>query len=97
MPPRLRISFKGTVDTVRSFHPAMLRARSARTLNRLRARLLSILVADALPLRPGRREPRAVKTRPKPYPLLTKPRRRFKEVPHKGATKPTKRPQIILT
>jgi len=94
---RLRISFKGTVDAVRSFHPVMLRARSSRTFNQLRARLLSILVADALPLRPGRCEPRAVKKRPKPYPLLTKRRRHFREVPHRGAPKPRKRPQIILT
>lgn len=33
---------------------------------------LSQLVVN--PLRPGRHEPRAVKRRPKPYPLLTKPR-----------------------
>lgn len=94
---RQRISFKGTLDTIRSFHPAMLRAKSKRTLNRLHNRLLEILAADALPLRPGRSEPRAVKTRPKPYALLTKPRHQFKELPHKGKPKPCKRPQVILT
>ena len=62
----------------------------------LHSRLLDILVADALPVRPGRSEPRAVKKRPKPYPLLTKPRHIFKELAHKGKTA-TKRPQIILT
>jgi len=91
------ISFKGTIDTIRSFYPAMLRAGSHRTLNRLHKRLLEILAADLLPLRPGRSEPRAVKKRPKPYPLLTKPRQQFKEVPHRGKPKPCKRPQIILT
>ena len=35
------ISFKGTIDTIRSFHPAMLRADSKRTLHRLRSRLLA--------------------------------------------------------
>jgi hypothetical protein len=40
------------------------------------------LAADAVPDRPGRREPRAVKRRPKPYPRLMCHRRRFKEVPH---------------
>jgi hypothetical protein len=94
--PRQRISFKGTLDTIRSFHPAMLRASSKRIRNRLRCRLLAILAADQLPLRPGRSEPRAVKKRPKPYPLLTKPRRIFKELPHKGKTR-NKRPQVILT
>jgi hypothetical protein len=94
--PRQRISFKGAVDSIRSFHPAMLRAASKRALNRLRCRLLAILVADILPLRPGRSEPRAVKKRPKSYPLLTKPRHIFKELPHKGKTR-NKRPQVILT
>ena len=94
--PRLRLSFKGTVDTIRSFHPAMLRAGSKNIRDRLRTRLLAILAADKLPLRPGRSEPRAVKKRPKPYPLLTQPRSIFKELPHKGKTR-CKRPQVILT
>lgn len=94
--PRQRISFKGTVDALRSFTPVMLRTVSKRSRARLHSRLLEILAADALPARPGRSEPRAVKKRPKPYPLLTKHRRIFKPLPHKG--KPaTKRPQIILT
>ena len=94
--PRQIVSFKGTLDTIRRFHPVMLRAKSKRTLTRLRPRLLAILAADKLPIRPGRSEPRAVKRRPKSYPLLTKPRRIFKELPHKGKTR-NKRPQVILT
>jgi hypothetical protein len=96
IPPQ-RISFKGTVDAIRSFHPAMLRATSPTAFNRLRSRLLAILAADELPFRPGRNEPRAVKRRPKPYPLLTAPRRQYKEVPHKGNRRTCKRPQVILT
>jgi hypothetical protein len=95
--PRQRISFKGTMDTVRCFHPAMIRASSQRTLKRLRTRLLEILALDGLPHRPGRSEPRAVKKRPKPYPLLTRSRKSFKEVPHRGNPRPCKRPQVILT
>ena len=95
--PRERISFKGTMDTLRSFHPLMLHARSKRALNRLRSRCLEILAADLLPVRPGRSEPRAVKKRPKPYPFLTKHRRVFREVPHRGNPPACKRPQIILT
>jgi len=94
--PRQRISFKGTIDILHSFAPVMLRIASKRSRARLHSRLLEILAADALPVRPGRCEPRAVKKRPKPYPLLTKPRHIFKALPHKG--KPaSKRPQIILT
>lgn len=94
--PRQRISFKGAVDAIRSFHPEMLRAPSRRESRRLYDRLLHILAEDALPLRPNRHEPRAVKRRPKPYPLLTKHRRRFKPLPHKGQPK-RHRPHVRLT
>ena len=50
---------------------------------RLVAELLEVIVGDRIPDRPGRREPRAVKLRPKPYPLLNQPRRRFKEIAHR--------------
>ena len=94
--PQYRISFKGTIDTVRSFLPAMLRsAKTTRT--RLRSRLLAILAEDALPYRPGRNEPRAIKRRPKQYPMLTAPRHHFKEVPHKGNNPTGKCTQTILT
>ena len=82
--PRTRISFKGTVDAARSFHQAMRLARSARQVRQLHARLLAILAADLVPLRLGRAEPRAVKRRPKPYQRLTKPRRSFRELIHRG-------------
>ena len=78
---RTRISFKGTVDAARSFYQAMRMARSRRQANRLYRRLLEILARDLVPLRPGRREPSAVKRRPKPYSLLTKPRHLYREVP----------------
>ena len=81
---RTRISFKGAVDAVRSFHQAMRMARSRRQANRLYRRLLEILARDLVPLRPGRSEPRAVKRRPKPYNRLTKPRHLYREVPHRG-------------
>lgn len=81
---RSRISFKGTVDATRSFYQAMRLARSRRHANRLYRRLLEILARDLVPLRPGRREPRAVKRRPKPFSRLTKPRHLYREVPHRG-------------
>ena len=42
--------------------------------------LLRVLAQDLVPLRPGRREPRALKRRKKPYPSLTCHRSRFREI-----------------
>lgn len=81
---RTRISFKGAVDAARSFHQAMRLARSPRHARRLYRRLLEILARDLVPLRPGRYEPRALKRRRKPFALLTKPRHRYCEIPHRG-------------
>jgi hypothetical protein len=94
---RTRISFKGTVDAARSFYQAMRLARSARKAISLYRRLIDILARDLVPLRPGRREPRAVKRRPKPYARLTKPRHLFREVPHRGKRiqqKPGRKPRL---
>jgi hypothetical protein len=52
--------------------------------DQLWADLLLNLARDLVPYRPGREEPRAVKRRPKPYPLLNRPRRRFREIPHRN-------------
>jgi len=78
------MSFKGTVDSVRQFASAIAQARSARKQKQLFKKLLEIIACDRLPERFGRHEPRAVKRRPKPYPLLNRPRSRFKEIPHRN-------------
>ena len=78
-----RISFKGTLDTLRQYSAALSAARNQKTRKQLWRDLLLNLVRDQLPLRPERPEPRAVKRRPKPYPLLNQPRRKFKEIPHR--------------
>ncbi len=75
-----RLSFKGTVDALRQYSEAIGRARS----RRLWDDLLLNLARDRVPERPHRQEPRAVKRRPKAYPLLNQPRRHFKEVPHRN-------------
>ena len=47
--------------------------------------ILHDLIADYIvPVRPGRKEPRVVKRRPKPYRLLTSPRAEMKEESHRG-------------
>ncbi len=78
------LSFKGTVDSVRQFAAAIAQARSRKTQRHLLAKLLQVIARDLLPERFGRSEPRAVKRRPKPYPLLNRPRGSFKEIPHRN-------------
>jgi hypothetical protein len=82
--PMERLSFKGTVDAVRQFSIAMAQARSRKKQKQLTADLLEIIARDPVPKRPGRREPRAVKRRPKPYQLLNRPRHRMKELQHRS-------------
>lgn len=82
--PVQRLSFKGSVDSVRQFSVAIAQARSKKKQKELMAQLVEVIARDRVPERPGRREPRAVKRRPKPYPLLNKPRRQFKEIPHRN-------------
>jgi len=74
-----RLSFKGTGDALRQFMNAMAQARSRKMRKQLWDDLLRTIAFDRVPLRPGRREPRAVKRRPKPYPRLIVPRRQFKD------------------
>jgi hypothetical protein len=74
-----RVSFKGTVDALRQYTQTMTQARSRKRRQELWLDLLSKLARDLVPWRPGRREPRAVKHRPKPFPLLTRPRHLFKD------------------
>jgi len=82
--PLERLSFKGTVDSVRHFSLAIAQARSRKQQKQLMAHLLEIIADDQVPDRPGRREPRAVKRRPKPYQLLNRPRHLMKELPHRS-------------
>jgi len=79
-----RLSFKGTVDSVRQFSAAIAQARSRKKKNQLFARLLELIAKDKVTERPGRREPRAVKRRPKPYQKLNRPRHLMKEMQHRS-------------
>jgi hypothetical protein len=82
--PMEQLSFKGSVDAVRQYSPLIAQARSGQKQRRLIADLLRLMALDLVPERPGRREPRAVKRRPKPYQWLTKPRRAFREISHRN-------------
>jgi hypothetical protein len=78
-----RVSFKGAVDALRQYSAVLAQARTNRLKRKLWLELLRTLAGDLVPRRPGRIEPRAIKRRPKPYPLLNKPRRQFEEIPHR--------------
>jgi hypothetical protein len=67
-----RMSFKGTVDTLRQWTPLL--APRMFVYKHARAELLRVIAADALPSRPNRSEPRAKKRRPKNYQFLSQPR-----------------------
>jgi len=79
-----RVSFKGTLDALRQYGAAIVRARNRKTRLRLWEDLLLVVIRDLLPNRAGRREPRAIKRRPKPYPLLNRPRHEFVEISHRN-------------
>jgi hypothetical protein len=82
--PLDRISFKGTVDTVRQWAPVMAGATQEGAYERNFSAMIRCIAKDPVPLRPDRTEPRAVKRRPKNHQRLTKPRKQFKETPHRG-------------
>lgn len=79
-----RVSFKGTVDALRQYSDAIGQARNRAMRRQLWEDLLENLARDLVRYRPNRTEPRAVKRRPKPYPLLNQPRRRFVEISHRS-------------
>ena len=82
--PLGRISFAGALAAARRYGEALLQSSTQRQRRELFAELLRVLAADNVPDRPGRREPRAVKQRPKPYPLLTRHRKAFREIRHQS-------------
>ena len=82
--PLERLSFAGALACARRYGEALLAARSQRRRAQLREELFRVLAQDLVPERPGRREPRAVKRRPKPYPRLMCHRSKFREIRHQN-------------
>jgi hypothetical protein len=81
--PLERVSFAGSLAAARRYGEALLQTRSKRQRQCLMEETFSVLAGDLVADRPGRREPRAVKRRPKPYPLLTSHRHKFRDVEHR--------------
>jgi len=78
------LSFKGTMDAFRQWSQALAQCRSSKRARlQLWQQLLAVLAADALPHRPGRHEPRAVKKRSK-YPHLKTRRRLYQQPPSRN-------------
>lgn len=80
-----RISFKSSIQALRQWAPQFSASgNNPREHSRLMALLCEAIAADLVTHRPGRREPRCVKRRPKPFALLTAPRHLMKEIPHRS-------------
>jgi Transposase DDE domain len=79
-----RLSFKASIQALRHWEPLFSRTNDPREQRRLMRALRSSIAGHLLPHRPGRREPRCVKRRPKPFPLLTAPRHQMVEIPHRS-------------
>ncbi len=80
-----RISFKGTLVTLRHFADVVHAAHGRpRKQAELLDAMLTLIAKDLVPFRPNRSEPRAKKRRPKNYHLLTKPRRKMGNLPHRN-------------
>jgi hypothetical protein len=72
--PLHRLSFAGTVQRLQAVAPYLWLFAGTLKAIQLHTWLLSWIARDILPHRPNRIEPRALKRRPKPYDLLTRPR-----------------------
>ncbi len=85
--PLKRISFKGSLDTVRHW-ATVIRASAGKPAKQriLVAKMLEVIANDPLPERLGRSEPRAVKRRPKNFNRITKPRNEMGNMPHRNKT-----------
>jgi hypothetical protein len=82
--PLERVSFAGSLACARRYGEALLQVRSKHRRRQLMEDMFAAIAADLVPDRPGRREPRAVKRRPKPYPRLMNHRHRWLEIPHQN-------------
>jgi hypothetical protein len=82
--PVRMISFKASVQTLRQWEPLLKADMSEQEQARLLSLLCDSIAASVIRPRPGRREPRCKKRRPKNYQRLTKPRHEMQETPHRS-------------
>ena len=84
MPIRL-ISFKGSLQALRNWEPHMNQIKVSKADRcRLISDLYRAITGSGILQRPGRREPRCIKRRPKNYQYLSAPRHEMKEILHRS-------------
>jgi hypothetical protein len=89
--PLSRLSFKGTLDTLRHWSIIIAAAdQNPRKQKQLIEDMLALIAGDPVPERPGRSEPRAKKRRAKNYKLLNQPRSKMGNVPRRNRPKSQK-------
>ena len=91
-----RLSFKGTLDTLRHWSVLVAAETTPRAQQTLIDHMLARIAGDPVPERPGRSEPRAKKRRGKNYQLLTKPRGQTGNLPRRNRAK-VKQPKRVLS
>jgi len=83
--PIAHMSFKGHLDhAVASRDSYLIHRHHPRRLTAHHLAVVETCAAKTIDPRPDRHEPRALKRRPKNYPLLTSPRAEFRATPHRG-------------
>jgi len=79
------LGFKGSMDVLNEFRSRFRGLQTKpRKAGEKRTEFERRVLERILRIRPNRREPRAVKTRPKPYQYLSAPRREFIEIQHRS-------------
>jgi hypothetical protein len=79
------VSFKGSLQALRNWEPHLNQAELSRAEQfRLVSDLYEAMTNAPIQQRPGRKEPRCVKRRPKNYQRLTTSRHEMKEIPHRS-------------
>ena len=95
--PLTRLSFKGTLDTLRHWSVIIAAAeKSPKQQAKLIEQMLALIAGDIVPERPGRSEPRAKKRRAKNYQLLKTPRSKAGNMPRRNRPK-TNKPKTVLS
>ncbi len=79
-----RVSFKGCLDRLNEWIPAIMGGGSIKCRQRMIEDMLETVAEDLVIERPGRREPRLVKRRPKPFGIMTKPRGEGMKIAHRS-------------
>jgi len=78
------ISFKASIQALRQWEPLLKPEMNSQEQARLLSLLCDSIAVSVIHARPGRREPRCVKRRPKNYQRMTRPRHEMQETPHRS-------------